>query len=44
MSKLTKYRSVIRNYLFDQNYPIHRDIRNLDLIHDIVRLAPFNVG
>ncbi|CAD8205325.1 unnamed protein product [Paramecium octaurelia] len=43
MSKLTKYRSVIRNYLFDQNYPIHRDIRNLDLIHDIVRLAPFNV-
>ncbi|CAD8082358.1 unnamed protein product [Paramecium primaurelia] len=44
MSKLTKYRSVIRNYLFDQNYPIHRDIRNLDLIHDIVRLASFNVG
>ncbi|CAD8115715.1 unnamed protein product [Paramecium sonneborni] len=44
MSKLAKYRSVIRNYLFDQNYPIHRDIRNLDLIHDIVRLAPFNIG
>ncbi|CAD8113348.1 unnamed protein product [Paramecium sonneborni] len=44
MSKLAKYRSVIRNYLFDHNYPIHRDIKNLDLIRDIVRLAPFNIG
>lgn len=44
MSKLAKYRSVIRNYLFDQNYPVHRDIKNLDLIRDIVRLAPFSIG
>ncbi|CAD8194727.1 unnamed protein product [Paramecium octaurelia] len=44
MSKLAKYRSVIRNYLFDQNYPVHRDIKNLDLIRDIVRLAPFSNG
>ncbi|CAD8117235.1 unnamed protein product [Paramecium sonneborni] len=44
MSKLAKYRSVIRNYLFDQNYPVHRDIKNLDLIQDIVRLNSFNIG
>ncbi|KAM3141347.1 hypothetical protein pb186bvf_006465 [Paramecium bursaria] len=41
--RLQSFRSIIRNYLFDQNYKIQiqRDIKNNDLLYNIVRLNQF---